>query len=336
MADRYARHDLIPGWDQSALARAEVVVVGVGALGTEVARLLAQAGVGRLVLCDPDVVTGSNLSRGALFRAADVGRAKVDAAAEVLAATAPDTTVDPRHAELAAAVGLGELRAASLVISCLDSLAARLRLTTRCNLVGVPLLDGGTSPWGGEVRYHAADDACFGCGLSAADRAATDDPWSCADLARPREFGASAPISALIASWMSTTALRRLFGVRTGTTVVRVDPVLGSATPVRLDRDPRCPLHERIVAEEVFPVGHDHFGTTGELFGALAGDEVALAWTPFPVAGGRTSVHLRDAPPDARLADLGVAPRELLPVVTPGSAGRLRYLELAPTGRGAP
>jgi molybdopterin/thiamine biosynthesis adenylyltransferase len=334
VADRYARHALVPGWDQSALARAEVVVVGVGALGTEVARLLGQAGVGRLVLCDPDVVSESNLSRGALFRAADVGRPKVDAAAEALAATAPDTVVDPRHAELAAAVGLGELRSASLVVSCLDSLAARLRLTTRCNLVGVPLLDGGTSPWGGEVRYHAADDACFGCGLSAADRAATDDPWSCADLARPREFGASAPISALVASWMATTALRRLFGVRTGTTVVRIDPVGGSAHPVRVDRDPECPLHETVT--EVFPVEHDHFGTTGELLGAVSGDEVALTWTPFPVAEGRTSVHLRDAPPDARLADLGVAPRELLPVVTPGSAGRLRYLELAPTGEGAP
>lgn len=333
MADRYARHALVPGWDQAALVRAEVVVVGVGALGTEVARLLGQAGVGRLVLCDPDVVSESNLSRGALFRAADVGRPKVEAAAEALEVIAPDTVVDPRHAELAAAVGLGELRSAALVVSCLDSLAARLRLTTRCNLVGAPLLDGGTSPWGGEVRYHAAGDACFGCGLGAADRTATDDPWSCADLARPRRQGASAPISALVAAWLTTTALRLLFGHRSGTTVVRVDPVRGAARPVRLDRDPACPFHETVT--EVFPLPHDHFGTAGDVLAAVGAGEVALTWTPFPV-DGRTSVHLRDAPPDARLADLGVAPRELLPVVTPGSAGRLRYLELAPTGEGAP
>ena len=66
---------LIPGWDQRRLAAATVVVIGVGALGNEVAKNLALAGIGRLVLCDPDVVSVSNLSRTVLFGAAGRGGA---------------------------------------------------------------------------------------------------------------------------------------------------------------------------------------------------------------------------------------------------------------------
>ena len=50
---RYARHALIPDWSQPALAAASVVVIGVGAVGSEVARLLAQAGVGRAATVRP-------------------------------------------------------------------------------------------------------------------------------------------------------------------------------------------------------------------------------------------------------------------------------------------
>src|SRR5690242_1832673 len=88
-ADRYARQVLVPGWAQTRLAAATAVVAGTGALGNEVAKNLALAGVGRLVLCDPDVVDTGNLSRATLFTAADVGRRKVDAAADALARLVP-------------------------------------------------------------------------------------------------------------------------------------------------------------------------------------------------------------------------------------------------------
>ncbi|WP_261567254.1 HesA/MoeB/ThiF family protein [Frankia gtarii] len=79
--ERYARHERIAGWDQRILAASTAVVVGVGALGNEVAKNLALAGVGRLVLCDPDTVSVSNLSRTVLLADSDVGRPNVSAAA---------------------------------------------------------------------------------------------------------------------------------------------------------------------------------------------------------------------------------------------------------------
>src|SRR5205085_2577257 len=106
--ERFVRHELIPGWNQAALAGACIVVMGIGAVGSEAARILAMAGAGRLVVCDPDRVEPSNLSRVPLFRADDVGQLKVEAAARALAELAPGTAVETRPASLVHGVGLAE------------------------------------------------------------------------------------------------------------------------------------------------------------------------------------------------------------------------------------
>src|SRR5207302_11202196 len=87
--DRFARFRLISWWDQQRLARAKVVLIGVGALGNEVLKNLALLGVGSVFLADLDRVEDSNLSRSVLFRAEDRGRPKVEAAAERAAARDP-------------------------------------------------------------------------------------------------------------------------------------------------------------------------------------------------------------------------------------------------------
>ncbi|MFJ9632388.1 HesA/MoeB/ThiF family protein [Streptomyces sp. NPDC091280] len=329
---RFDRHALIPGWDQRQLAAATVVVCGIGALGSHLAQQLALAGVGRLVLCDPDTVSECNLSRAPLFRVGDIGRPKAPTAAGRLLELSPVTRVEARTAPLVSGVGLAELRDAALVVSCLDSLAARLQLTGRCHLVGVPMLDGGTGPWGGEIRYYDPAGPCFGCGLTARDRAAQDDPWACAD-ATTAEAGASAPVSALIGAWLAVLVVRLLCGVLPDPEVVRVDAAGGTASPVRLRRDPDCPLHTRIPAHLVSTVPHSVRSTPAQLAAHLAAEETVMTWAPLP--GSRPtgeSTRLADAPSRAPLADLGVAPREILPVVATGRTRRIRYLELSGTG----
>ncbi|MFI9249954.1 HesA/MoeB/ThiF family protein [Streptomyces sp. NPDC053069] len=334
---RFDRHALISGWDQQRLAESTVVVCGVGALGSQCAQALALAGVGRLVLCDPDAVSESNLSRAPLFRADDIGRPKAPTAARRLTELSPLTRAEARTAPLASGVGLAELRDASLVVSCLDSLAARLQLAGRCHLVGAVLLDGGTSAWGGEIRLYEPTGPCFGCGLTPRDRAAQDDPWACADAVVP-EAGASAPVSALIGSWLAVTAVRLLCGATTRPGVVRVDAAGGTATPVTVPRDPDCPLHRRIPADLVAPVPDTVLSTPADLTDHLAPEETVMTWAPLPGSPPpRESTRLADAPPRARLADLGVAPREILPVLTTGGTRGIRYLELAEAdGKGTP
>lgn len=330
MHERYARHAPIPGWDQERLHAAQVVICGVGALGTEVARLLAQAGVGALTLCDADTVEESNLSRGTLFGPADIGSPKVTAAARTLTAICPETQVTERQDWLVRGVGLAELRDASLVVSCLDSRAARVQLATRCALAGVALLDGGTRPWGGEVRYYPADGPCFGCGLTDSERATRDDALSCV---RPREaHGASAAVSALIASWMSVTALRLLLGQQVLAGVLRVDAAHADTHRLRHPRDPRCPLHERIPPELVDRCPLTRDAAVAELREFVRPGEAALGWTEFANPAdpaGLFGVWLSDAPDASRLRDLGVAPREIIRIIARREGQQDRFIELA-------
>jgi molybdopterin-synthase adenylyltransferase len=76
---------------QLALARATVVVLGAGGLGSWTMAALTCAGVGRIVAADHDTVELSNLNRQILYRTPDVGRLKVEVAGEALRSLNPDT-----------------------------------------------------------------------------------------------------------------------------------------------------------------------------------------------------------------------------------------------------
>ncbi|MGI8333707.1 HesA/MoeB/ThiF family protein [Actinomadura scrupuli] len=321
MTDRYARHDLIPGWRQDRLSKSTAVIAGVGALGNEVARLLAMAGIGGLLLCDPDVVSESNLSRTVLFRGTDMGRPKVEAAADALRELSPGIEVEPIAATHVSGVGLARLRDADLVVSCLDSMAARISLASRCNAVDAGLLDAGTDPWGGQVCYYRPGGACLGCGLSARQRALRDDPWSCAGPVADPVAGASAPVSALLGAWEATMALRVLFDLPVSESALIVDSI-GEVDRSERARNPTCPLHEPLDPSLVEPVGT--VTTVAELVGLLAPGEEAFSWVALP---GGTSL-LRSAPPDKPLTEVGVAREEILPVARRSDGAVIRYLEL--------
>src|SRR6187399_3606739 len=90
--ERYARHFVlrdIGGPGQQRLKRARVLVIGAGGLGAPVLMYLAAAGVGTLGVVDDDIVSLSNLQRQIIHTTRDVGRHKVDSAAEVVDALNP-------------------------------------------------------------------------------------------------------------------------------------------------------------------------------------------------------------------------------------------------------
>ena len=77
----------------SASPKADVLIVGTGGLGSPVALYLAAAGVGTIGLLDADTVSLSNLQRQVIHTTADIGRLKVESAAEKLRAINPHINV---------------------------------------------------------------------------------------------------------------------------------------------------------------------------------------------------------------------------------------------------
>jgi len=89
---RYSRHLIMPevGMEgQQKLKAARVLCIGAGGLGSPLALYLGAAGVGTLGIVDFDVVDYTNLQRQIIHTTGDVGRKKLDSAAEKLKAINP-------------------------------------------------------------------------------------------------------------------------------------------------------------------------------------------------------------------------------------------------------
>ena len=140
---RYARQIILPqvgAEGQVRLTAAHVLVVGAGALAVPVLQYLVGAGVGRITLVDGDQVALSNLHRQPLYRMDDIGRPKVRAAAEAMAALNPEVTLAPRAEWLTPANAPALLADCDIALDCADTFAASLTLSDEARAQGKPLI----------------------------------------------------------------------------------------------------------------------------------------------------------------------------------------------------
>ncbi|MBR7743826.1 molybdopterin-synthase adenylyltransferase MoeB [Phycicoccus sp. BSK3Z-2] len=164
---RFARHLLLPdlGVDgQRRLRAARVLVVGAGGLGSPALLYLAAAGVGTIGVVDDDVVESTNLQRQVVHGVDDVGRAKVDSAAESVAAISPDTTV-VRHGErLTEETALTVLADYDLVLDGADNFPTRYLVGDACARLGIPHVWGSVFRFDGQVSvWWAGEGPCYAC-----------------------------------------------------------------------------------------------------------------------------------------------------------------------------
>jgi len=182
---RFARLEAIEWWDQALLARAQILVVGAGALGNEVLKNLALLGVGRIAIADMDRVELSNLSRSVLFRESDEGLPKAECAARAAREIFPGAQVYPITGNVLADLGLGWFRWADVVIGALDNREARVFVNSACARVGRPWFDGGIEVLRGIVRgFSPPVTACYECTMSQVDWDVLNKRRSCSLLAR--------------------------------------------------------------------------------------------------------------------------------------------------------
>ena len=208
--ERYARHYLIDWWDQDKLLKANVIVVGAGALGNEALKLLALMGVGRVHIVDFDTIEISNLTRMVLFNEKDVGRNKAEVAAERTRQLNPDTEVTYTNGNLEYDLGWGEYKEADVVLGCLDSIDARLSLNRICQMVGVPWVNGGIGVTEGEVSYFDPDQgACFECTMTESMWEQRNQRYSCGwlrSLIQEQKVPTTATIASIVAALMVNQA----------------------------------------------------------------------------------------------------------------------------------
>lgn len=154
MTDRYARQMALPqvGVEgQARLAAARVLVVGAGGLGCPVLAGLVGAGVGRVVLLDPDRVAESNLHRQPLYGVGDVGAFKALAARAALLRLNPGVKVRALAERLTPANVEPLIADADVVVDAADSLAATYVLSDACRQFGKPLVSASVTGLAGYV-----------------------------------------------------------------------------------------------------------------------------------------------------------------------------------------
>ena len=164
---RYSRHISLPevGLDgQRKLKAARVLCVGTGGLGSPLAFYLAAAGIGTLGLVDFDVVDASNLQRQIIHSTRDIGRKKLDSAAEKLTALNPALHVIKHETMLTSANALEILKDYDIVADGTDNFPTRYLVNDACVLTGKPNVYGSIFRFEGQASVFATEEGpCYRC-----------------------------------------------------------------------------------------------------------------------------------------------------------------------------
>ena len=183
--DRFARQIVLPeigGAGQAALAKARVVLIGLGGIGSPALQYLAGAGIGTLVLIDDDIVDTSNLQRQTIYRQDQVGHRKAQLGEVWVNDFDPDIEVHWHAERLTRDNAAGIIDGADLVLDGCDNFATRLAVSDACVVASVPLLSAAVGRFQGQVGAfagHLPDQPCYRCFVG--DAFDADDCDTCAE-----------------------------------------------------------------------------------------------------------------------------------------------------------
>ena len=240
--ERYARHILlrdVGAQGQQKLLGSSVLVVGAGGLGAPIIQYLAAAGVGRIGVFDDDIVALSNLQRQVIFRTEDIGRPKVDAAADFAKRLNPDPIIDAQRRLVTDDNALDAIDSFDLIVEGVDNFATRFALNRACIKGRKPLISAAVGRFGGQIAVFKPFDApgalpCYRCFVPEAPP--QDSQFNCA------EEGILGAVTGVVGALAAMETLKELLSIGDSLAgkILIYDGLSGGTRLVALRADPAC------------------------------------------------------------------------------------------------
>lgn len=237
---RYSRHLIMPevAMDgQKRLKSASILLIGAGGLGSPLGLYLAAAGIGRIGIVDFDVVEFSNLQRQVLHTTQDVGRRKIDSAADHLRAINPEVEIVAHEARITSANAMDLIRPYDIVIDGTDNFPTRYLTNDACVLLGKPNVYGSIYRFEGQASVFAPPAGpCYRC-LFAEPPPPGMVP-SCA------EGGVLGILPGVIGCIQATEAIKLVLGKGSPLIgrLLLYDALAMKFREIKIRRNPKCPL----------------------------------------------------------------------------------------------
>jgi molybdopterin/thiamine biosynthesis adenylyltransferase/rhodanese-related sulfurtransferase len=236
---RYSRHLILPDVGvegQKRLKAARVLLVGAGGLGSPLALYLSAAGVGTLGIVDFDKVDVTNLQRQVVHGTADVGRSKIDSAAERIYDINPYVNVERFETRLTSDNALEIIREFDIVVDGTDNFPTRYLVNDACVILGKPNVYGSIFRFEGQASVLATPDGpCYRCLFR--------EPPPPGLVPSCAEGGVLGVLPGLVGTIQATEAIKLILGIGEPLIgrLLLVDALTAQFRTVKIRRDPTCP-----------------------------------------------------------------------------------------------
>src|SRR4030081_1398123 len=213
--ERYARHIVlreVGGPGQAALKEASVLVIGAGGLGAPALMYLAAAGVGTLSVVDDDIVSLSNLQRQIIHATPDIGRRKVDSAAEQIHALNPHVRFAAHATRLDPDNAMALIGSYDLVLDGSDNFETRYLVSDACFLAGKPLITAALGVFDGSLTTIRAHEKNAEGEFNPTYRCLFPEPPPPGTVPACAEAGVMGALEGVLGSMMALEAIRDIGG----------------------------------------------------------------------------------------------------------------------------
>ena len=207
--ERYSRHIILKEIGvkgQKKLLNAKVLIIGAGGLGAPAALYLAAAGVGTIGIADADVVDLSNLQRQVIHTTEDIGKKKVESAAETMRQINPDITVKTYYEFVTSDNILELIKDYDFILDGTDNFPAKFLINDACVMAKKPLSHAGIIRFKGQLTtIIPGQSPCYRCIFK--DLPPKDAIPSC------KEAGVIGAMGGVIGSLQALEAVKYITGV---------------------------------------------------------------------------------------------------------------------------